>query len=157
MSKNESGPLFFGLIAGFLLAGGVLFFPAVSWAPPMIKMGVVNWERVVAEYEEFQRNIAEVEQRRETMIQFIEEQYGELEESKQLDAEIDEMYRETLLEIKKRREKVVQKAHRDIFAAIEEEAISRGYSLILSENEVLYASEDYTDMTGYVLKRLNSD
>ncbi|MFP4687023.1 MAG: hypothetical protein ACLFN5_02820 [bacterium] len=155
MKKNQLMSMISGLAVGLFFAVGVLLMPGVSWAPPLIKMGVVNWERVVGNYEDFQRNIAEAEHRRETMIQFIEEQYGELGDAEELDEEMDEMYRETLLEIEERRERIVREAHREIFNVIEEEAINQGFSLILSENEVLYASEDYTDITRDVLRRLN--
>lgn len=157
------------LVTGISLAGAVivtfLLTPAVTWAPPLIKIGVVNWEQVILQYEDFQNKLNNLQSKRKRILRFIEKEYGEIkgesvkkgQKPASMDQELQKLYEDTLEQHKQRRKQTVEKYHRRIREAIREEAIEQGYSLILSENEVLYAAEGYTDLTNGVINRLNED
>lgn len=149
-----------GFLVGLMLTGGLLLAPRLGWAPPLIKMGVVNWEQVVMEYGRYQQAISDLQKRRKRVLKFIDQEYQEIRRGQPdtggQDGELESMYQDTLKQIKERRERTIKKFHRNIYRAIEQEAVEQGYSLILSENEVLYASEEYTDLTHSVIERLNS-
>ncbi len=157
MKKNKRSGVFLGTIAGLIIVVMILLTPQITWAPPLIRMGVVNWEQTVMNYEEFQRDLAELEQRRERLREYIEAQYGALgdEDLEDLDREVEEIYGEAIKQLDESRRRKISEYHQKIYEAIEYEAIAGGYSLILSENEVLYASEEYTDLTSDVISRLN--
>lgn len=147
---TDINPYFVGCLAGLVLFVAGLVIPGSSGAPPMIKVGVVSWEQVVANYEEFQTDIEELEDRQNRLRKLVEEgQDGTTE------AERRQVYDEALQQVQSRREKLVREAHENIYEAIEEVAIANGFSLVLSESEVLYASEAYTDLTRPVVKQLN--
>ncbi len=160
MRESDLQSILAGLLVGFLITGGLMLSPRLGWAPPLIKMGVVNWEQVVMQYNRYQQALAELQQRRKRVLNFIDEEYREIPRSQRnpdtRNQELESMYEDTLKQIKERRERTIKEFHRNIYRAIEEEAIEQGYSLILSENEVLYASEEYTDLTHSVIERLNS-
>ncbi len=155
--KSIKSALLAGVLLGILIVGLLVLKPGVTWAPPLIRMGVVNWEQTVMNYEEFQRDLAELEQRRDRLREYIETQYGALgdEELEDMDREVEEIYGEAIKQLDESRRRKISEYHQNIYEAIEAEAIASGYSLILSENEVLYASEEYTDLTSDVISRLN--
>ncbi|MFB6226727.1 MAG: OmpH family outer membrane protein [bacterium] len=152
-----------GLSAGIIFLIGVLLVPTTSWAPPLIKIGVVNWEQVVLQYDEYQNELKELQKKRKRILQFIEKEYGDVQKDKlkgkskpsSMDQELQSLYEDTLQQHKKRRQRTIENFHQKIKGAIREEAVEQGYSLILSENEVLYAAEGYTDLTSDVIQRLN--
>lgn len=160
MRESDLKSILTGLVVGILLTGGLLLGPRIGWAPPLIKMGVVNWEQVVMQYGRYQQALTELQQRRKRVLEFIDREYREIgriqDRADTRNQELESMYEDTLKQIKERRERTIKKFHRNIYRAIEQEAIEQGYSLILSENEVLYASEEYTDLTHSVIERLNS-
>lgn len=149
---------------GLMLLAGGLTIPRVSWAPPLIKIGVVNWSQIVTQYEAYQSKLKSLEKKRERLLRYIEEEYGALKKRKlrrqlkkgsSMEKEVKKLYEKTLKQYKNRRQKTIESYHRKIKEAIRKEAIEQGYSLILSENEVLYAAEGYTDLTHDVIERLN--
>lgn len=144
-----------GLLIGVLLSVSLLLFPRLGWAPPLIKMGVVNWEQVVMQYSAYQAELKELEQRRKRVLNFIDQESKKINGG-QKDQELESIYRDTLKQIRERREQTIKQYHQNIYDSIEAEAIEQGYSLILSENEVLYASEEYADLTHDVIERLNN-
>ncbi|MGM0380463.1 MAG: OmpH family outer membrane protein [bacterium] len=159
MNNNKYTAVITGILIGALCIGALMFNPGVSWAPPLIRVGVVNWEQVVMNFENFQRDLSELEQRRDRLRQYIEEQYGELgdEELEDVDKEVEEIYGEAIKQLNENRRRKISEYHQKIYSSIESEAVAGGYSLILSENEVLYASEEYTDLTQDVINRLNNE
>lgn len=152
-----------GILAGLLFLGGMLLVPVVSWAPPLIKIGVVNWEQVILQYDEFQSELEELQKKRKRILRFIEKEYGKVNKDKlqnqsnpsSMNQEMQSLYKDTLKQHKQRRRRTIENYHQRITEAIRQEAVEQGYSLILSENEVLYAAEGYTDLTNGVIKRLN--
>jgi len=154
----------YGLVAGIVLFALFLTIPGPGWAPPLIKVGVVNWEQVVMEFDQFQTELKELQRRRMRILEYIQqESEGEvpapedIESGENLDPEMQQIYQDTLTQIQDRRRSLQEEFHQKIQAAIREEAISRGFSLVLSENEVLYASEEYTDLTNGVIERLDKE
>lgn len=154
---------FSGVLAGLLFLGGMLLAPTISWAPPLIKIGVVNWEQVILQYEAYQKELKELQEKRKRILQFIEKEYGKANKDKlkrqgqpsSMNKELQSLYQDTLKQHKQRRRQTIENYHQKIKQAIRQEAVEQGYSLILSENEVLYAAEGYTDLTNGVIKRLN--
>jgi len=148
-----------GLVALLLILTG----PGTSWAPPLIRIGVVNWEETVMRYRDFQSDLEELERRRTRILRFIEEEYGELQREKierkdgapPRDPELKKLYEDAFAQVRNQRQNAIKRHHQRILRAIRREAVEQGYSLILSENEVLYAAESYTDLTGDVIARLN--
>ncbi|MFB6355088.1 MAG: OmpH family outer membrane protein [bacterium] len=152
-----------GIVLGLFILIGVLAIPRAGWAPPLIKMGVVNWEEIILQYEDYQQELKKLQQRRVKMMEFLRGQYDNVKgkklkgkNPKNMSNEMRQIYRDTLKQIDDRQRKTREKYNRKIRRAIRQEAIKQGYSLILSENSVLYASEQYTDLTHSVIKRLNS-
>ena len=162
MNKNIISGLS-GVLAGLLFLVGVLLVPTVSWAPPLIKIGVVNWEQIILQYENYQQELKDLQQKRKRILQFIEEEYGDVDREKlegqsspsSMNNELQSLYQDTLKQHKQRRRRAIENYHQRIKDAIRQEAVEQGYSLILSENEVLYAAEGYTDLTNGVINRLN--
>ncbi len=152
MKKNRLNLVVMFCLAGLLILGLLTLGPNQSWAPQMIKVGVVNWERTVSNYQQFQEEISELQTQRERWRAAVEQI-----DSDRNDEDQDEIYQEALEQINSQLNRVIREAHRHIYEVIEEVAITNGYSLVLSENEVLYASEAYTDLTEPVLRRLNAD
>jgi len=159
MNNEKSTAVIAGGLIGIIFIGILIFNPGVTWAPPLIRMGVVNWGQVVMNFDNFQRGLAELEQRRDRLRDYIEQQYGALgvDELEDIDKEVEEIYGEALKQLNESRRRKINEYHQQIYSAIEAEAIAGGYSLILSENEVLYASAEYTDLTSDVINRLNSE
>lgn|GEM_PF-4516429 len=152
MQTNNLNPYLAGGIMGLLLMVGVALLSSPGWAPQMIRVGVVNWEQVVANYEEFQQDITELESQRQRLLEMIESAGEDPAEADDADRQV---YVEALAQLDSRRENLIRSAHNRIYSVIEDVAITNGYSLVLSENEVLYASEVYTDLTTSVVEQLN--
>lgn len=153
-----------GILLGMAVLVGMFFLPRPGWSPELIRIGVVNWEQVILQYEGYQNELEDLQSKRTKILRMIEEQYGNvdrkaLEKSGSLSSnqEMKQLYQETLKQHEQRRQKAIEEFHRKIKTAIREEAIEQGYSLILSENEVLYAAEGYTDLTNGVIERLNQN
>lgn len=151
-----------GVAIGLTVLFGSLMVPRATWAPPLIKIGVVNWEQTVMRYEALQSELEELQRRRERILTFIEEEYGKLkrrqiegQEGRPRDPELKKLYEDAFQQVQKQRQDTIKKYQRRIREAIRQEAIEQGYSLILSENEVLYAADSYTDLTRAVIERLN--
>ncbi len=158
MEMSKLKPVFAGIMAGVIILLSIALFPELSWAPPLIKIGVVNWEQVVSRYKVFQEKIAEIQHRRERLLKFIEHENKSLSSgSGRKNSQDGEIYKEALNQIQSQKEQLIQKSHQKIYRIIKQVAVKRGYSLILSENQVLYASEVYADLTSPVIKKLNSD
>ena len=154
----------YGLVVGTVLFTLLLTIAGPGWAPPLIKMGVVNWEQVVMQFDQFQKEQKELQRRRMKILQYIQEESKgkvpnpeDIESGENLDPEMQKIYQDTLKQIEDRRRSLQEEFHQKINAAIRDEAIARGFSLVLSENEVLYASEEYTDLTNGVIERLNKE
>ena len=153
-----------GILIGLTVLVGMISLPRPGWSPELIRIGVVNWEQVILQYEGYQNELEELQSKRTKILRMIEEQYGNVDRNKleksgsvSGDREMQQLYQETLKQHEQRRQKAIEEYHRKIKAAIREEAIEQGYSLILSENEVLYAAEGYTDLTNGVIERLNKN
>jgi len=135
--------------------------PRAGWAPELIRIGVVNWEQTIVQYEEYQNELNELQSKRKRILNLIEKEYGDANKGEHKKSsgggEIQQLYENTLQQHKQRRQRVIEEYQDKIMAAIREEAIEQGYSLILSENEVLYAAEGYTDLTNGVIERLNEN
>ncbi len=146
-----------GMMATLVVMLGVVWMPSGGWAPqPLIRMGIVDWEQVLLEYEEFQQDMEELEQREQNLGRQMEDRVGENGSTGGEDTDdLGDLREDLRQQLVDRRREIVQSRHREVLEAIEEEAIQRGYSLVLSENDVLYASEDYTDLTRDVINRLN--
>jgi Skp family chaperone for outer membrane proteins len=165
MKTNPLVSSLYGLVAGLLILGGILAIPSASWAPTLIKIGVVNWEQVILRYDSYQEDLKELQGKRKRILQFIEKEYGEVNKDKlrrksrpsSMNRELQSLYEDTLKQHKQRRQRTIENYHQKIREAIRQEAVEQGYSLILSENEVLYAAEGYTDLTNGVIKRLNTN
>ena len=69
--------------------------------------------------------------------------------------ELQTSYYQSMNVLDKEREALITEARRAIYNAIRDIAIQKGFSLVFSENEILYASEDYVDMTAAVIQKLN--
>lgn len=152
-----------GVLVGLLLSLFTVALPRVQ-SEQLIRMGVVNWEQVVAQYDEYQSEIKELQRRRMRVLEYIKGENKNVDQEalqkgqkQELDPEMRKIYEDTLKQIDDRREQLQKKYQQRIYDAIRNEAIEQGYSLILSENEVLYASQEYTDLTNDVLERLNKD
>lgn len=166
MSSSQRWPyLSAGIFLGLTVLAGMFFLPRPGWSPELIRIGVVNWEQVILQYEGYQDELEGLQSKRTKILRMIEEQYGDVDRQKleqssgsvSGDEEMQQLYEETLKQHEQRRQKAIEEYHRKIKAAIREEAIEQGYSLILSENEVLYAAEGYTDLTNGVIERLNEN
>lgn len=159
LSKWMSG----GFLLGLLMILAITSVPRVGWAPPLIKMGVVNWEQTIMEYRSFQDELKELQGRREKILKFIQDEYGDLnkrkgqssDNKKNLDNEMQSVYEDYLKQHEESRRETIEKHHKKIMNAIRQEAIEQGFSLVLSENEILYAANQYTDLTNDVIERLN--
>lgn len=166
MSKDELWRyVCVGVLLGMLVVVGTATLPQTGWAPPLIKIGVVNWEQVILQYEGYQQELKALQDKRQRILQFIEQEYGNIDEdsikkkseSKSTNGELESLYQDTLKQHEERRQQTIDEYHQKIMSAIREEAIEQGFSLILSENEVLYAAEGYTDLTNGVINRLNDE
>ncbi len=150
-----------GLLIGIVVLMGLSLVPRAGWAPELIRIGVVNWEQTIAQYDEYQNELNELQSKRKRILNLLEKEYGGVRKDRLKrssdDQEMQKLYENTLQQHKQRRQKVIEEYHDKIMAAIREEAIEQGYSLILSENEVLYAAEGYTDLTNGVIERLNEN
>lgn len=149
-----------GLLIGLVVLGGMSLMPRAGWAPELIRIGVVNWEQTIAQYKEYQNELSELQSKRKRILNLIENEYGDVQQDQlkqSSDGEMQQLYENTLQQHKQRRKRVIEEFHNKIMSAIREEAIEQGYSLILSENEVLYAAEGYTDLTNGVIERLNKN
>lgn len=152
-----------GVVVGGMLSLISVALPRVQ-GEQLIRMGVVNWEQVVTNYSEYQSEIEELQQRRMRVLEYIKGQGKDVDEQalkqgneEELNAEMRKIYQDTLKQINQRRSKLQKEYQQKIYEAIRNEAIKQGYSLVLSENEVLYASQEYTDLTHDVLTRLNEE
>lgn len=164
MDKTKLLSSFSGVLAGLLFLAGMIIVPTTSWAPPLIKIGVVNWEQVILQYDQYQNELKELQDKRKRILQFIENEYGDVDRDKlkggsrpsSMDQDLQSLYEDTLKQHKENRRRTIENYHQRIKDAIRQEAVEQGYSLILSENEVLYAAEGYTDLTNGVINRLNN-
>ncbi len=159
MKFDNLNPYVTGGLLGLLIIVAVSLLSSPGWAPQMIRVAVVNWEQVVANYEQFQQEISELESQRERLLEMIEGSGDDPGDMPAADGETSgadrQVYVEALAQIDSRRENLIRSAHDRIYSVIEDVAITNGYSLVLSENEVLYASEVYTDLTVSVIEQLN--
>lgn len=163
MHRSTLRAALLGVTLGLLVLVTSLLAPRPTWAPPLIKIGVVNWEETVSRYRALQTELEELKHRRERILEFIEKEYGELQREKierkegepPRDPELKELYDDAFQQVRTQRENTIKRYHRNVLEAIRQEAIEQGFSLILSENEVLYAAESYTDLTNDVIDRLN--
>ncbi len=154
-----------GVVLGLGFLAGAFLTPRISWAPPLIRIGVVNWQQVILQYEDYQKELKSLESKRKEILRYIEKEHGKLNRNKTpgrsrkstSDSEVGGLYQDALKQYKQRRQRTIKEYRQNVTRAIREEAIEQGYSLILSENEVLYAAEGYTDLTSSVIKRLNSE
>lgn len=162
MKSSTIHSVVIGIVVGGLLSLLTVALPEVR-GEPLIRMGVVNWEQVVMNYQGYQSELQELQRRRMRVLEYIRGQDQDVDEEalqegdeQQLSGEMQQIYEDTLKQIDDRRSNVQRKYQRRIYDAIKNEAIEQGYSLVLSENEVLYASQEYTDLTHDVLDRLNT-
>jgi Skp family chaperone for outer membrane proteins len=154
-----------GAILGLCFLAGTFVAPRVGWAPPLIRIGVVNWEQVILQYDDYQQELENLQSKRKKILRFIEQEYGQItknqmpggSEGGSSESELEKLYQDALKQHEQRRQQSIEKYHQMIMEAIRQEAIEQGYSLILSENEVLYAAEGYTDLTNGVIERLNQN
>jgi Skp family chaperone for outer membrane proteins len=163
----SSSKRFQAIVIGVLVGGLLSLFTVAlpqGRSAQLIRMGVVNWEQVVMEYENYQSELKELQRRRMRVLEYIKGQGEDVDEEAlregneaQLNEEMQKIYQDTLKQIDQRRTKIQKQYQQRIYSAIRQEAIEQGYSLVLSENEVLYASQEYTDLTHDVLERLNQN
>jgi Skp family chaperone for outer membrane proteins len=154
-----------GVLLGLAVLTGLSLAPRAGWAPELIRIGVVNWEQTISQYKDYQNELKELQSKRKRILNLIEKEYENVpqDQLKQSEgtasggAEMQKLYQNTLEQHKQRRKRVIEEYHKKIMSAIRDEAIEQGYSLILSENEVLYAAEGYTDLTNGVIERLNQN
>lgn len=155
MELKSLSPVLVGITAGLLLVCSLLLVPHASWAPPLIKIGVVNWEQVVSRYDKFQKKISSIQSRRQRLLRFIEKKNEGSTVPENQAGQQEQVYEEALEQVSTQKERFIRDAHKEIREVIKQVAIKRGYSLILSESEVLYASEVYVDLTDPVIQKLN--
>lgn len=143
-----------GLLVALLVVVGIGWLPSLGWAPQgLIRVGVVDWEQVLVEYDDFQQAMSELEQREQNLTRNPSENFSA--ESDTAPENLEQIEQELEKQLQDQHREVVRNHQDQVLEAIEQEAIRQGYSLVLSEQDVLYASDQYTDLTPQVIKRLN--
>lgn len=152
-----------------------VFSLSPAWGEALIRIAVVNFEEVSMSYEAFQTRLKDNDARKDRVVESVTKANEEIRRmEKELSAEVDGVriqrlqsiiaqrkvelqtsYYQSMNVLDKEREQLISEARKSIYNAIRDIAIQKGFSLVFSENEILYASEDYVDMTDAVIQRLN--
>ncbi|OGH59571.1 MAG: hypothetical protein A3G34_04035 [Candidatus Lindowbacteria bacterium RIFCSPLOWO2_12_FULL_62_27] len=164
--------MLYRLTFGLCLAG----LPAVSAsAEALIRIAVVNFEEVSMSYDAFQEKLKKNDAEKDRVVQNVTKANEDIRRmEKELASENDPVrvqrmqailaqqkvelqtsYYQSMNVLDKERETLISDARKSIYNAIRDIAIQKGFSLVFSENEILYASEDYVDMTSAVIEKLN--
>ncbi len=163
------------LLCLFLLNGVVCLLPAAACAEVLIRIAVVNFEEVSMSYQAFQQKLKENDDKKDRVVESVTKANEDIrrmekEQSSENDpvrvqrlqaiiaqrkVELQTSYYQSMTVLEKERENLISEARKAIYSAIREIAIQKGFSLVFSENEILYASEDYVDMTDAVIQKLN--
>lgn len=150
-------------------------FQSRSWGEALIRIAVVNFEEVSMSYESFQARLKDNDDRKDRVVESVTKANEEIRRmEKELSSENDPVriqrlqaiiaqrkvelqtsYYQSMNVLDKERENLITEARRAIYNTIRDIAIQKGFSLVFSENEILYASEDYVDMTAAVIQKLN--
>lgn len=176
MRRQKSGCLHASTLRR-LCASAVTFL--CIWGPaaadPLIRIAVVNFEEVSMAYLAFQKNLQDNDAKRDRILNSVaaeNEEIRKMEESLKLQrdpvrlstqqaliaqrrVELQTFYYQSMNILEKEREELIANARKTIYNAIKQIAIQDGFSLVFSENEILYAAEDYVDMTESVIRKLN--
>lgn len=154
----------------FLAAMALVALAGSAAADPLIRIAVVNFEEVSMSYTAFQRNLQENDTKRDRILNSVATENEEIRKMEAGDAarqstqqaliaqrrvELQTFYYQSMNILEKEREELIANARKTIYNAIKQIAIQDGFSLVFSENEILYAAEDYVDMTDSVIRRLN--
>lgn len=141
----------------------------------LIRIAVVNFEEVSMSYDPFQVRLKENDDKKDRVVESVTKANEEIRKmEKELAAENDSVriqrlqaivaqrkvelqtsYYQSMSVLDRERESLISEARKAIYNAIRDIAIQKGFSLVFSENEILYASEDYVDMTSAVIQKLN--
>ena len=165
------------LIYGFTAVIISLLSAGQSAAPPLIKISVVDWEKVTLNFEWLQQSYVKIRNRKKDMLAMIENENRDIKRMesdleniidaqryrrqqqliKRRKSELQNFYVEAMSFIEKQEEKLLRDARVKIIDVIERLAIREGISLVFSKNEILYAAEGYADLTTEVIKELNKE
>lgn len=166
-------------VASVIAVAGILSPVATrtpAWGEALIRIAVVNFEEVSMSYETFQSKLKKNDEEKDRVVENVTKANEEIRRmEKELSGEHDPMrvqrlqaivaqqkvelqtsYYQSMNVLDKERENLISEARRAIYNAIRDIAIQKGFSLVFSENEILYASEDYVDMTDAVVQKLNN-
>ncbi len=154
------------------------FLPVASQtasAENLIRIAVVNFEEVSMSFDAFQSKLKDNDQKKDRVVESVTKANEEIRRmEKELSAEADPVrvqrlqaviaqrkvelqtsYYQSMNVLDKERETIISESRKAIYDAIRDMAIQKGFSLVFSENEILYASENYVDLTDAVVQRLN--
>ncbi|MBI4178056.1 OmpH family outer membrane protein [bacterium] len=146
-----------------------------AFAEALIRIAVVNFEEVSMSYQTFQTRLKDNDTKKDRVVESVTKENEEIRRmEKDLSSEHDSVrvqrlqsiiaqrkvelqtfYYQSMNVLDKERETLISEARKSIYNAIRDIAIQKGFSLVFSENEILYASEDYVDMTADVVQKLN--
>ena len=167
---NKSLAKFFWLFCLLPIAS-----PTQSLAADLIRIAVVNFEEVSMSYDAFQTKLKENEEKKDRVVESVTKANEDIRKmEKELQAENDSVriqrmqaivaqrkvelqtsYYQSMSVLDREKESLISEGRKAIYNAIRDIAIQKGFSLVFSENEILYASEDYVDMTDAVIQKLN--
>lgn len=165
----------------FLIIFSVILFIVLglkikkSYAPPFIKLAVVDWTRIVGNYNAFQKEVEKLNQKKQGLIDEIEKRNkqietleyeiknstnrSEIEQKKALISQIrlenQTIFSQLLDSLDKEKQKLFDESRNKIMEAIANVSVTEGISLVFERNQVLYVSEDYADITDLVIEELN--
>lgn len=146
-----------------------------AWGEALIRIAVVNFEEVSMSYESFQEmlkkndeekdhvmvNVAKANEEIKRMERDLSNEHDPVRVQRiqaivaQQKVELQTSYYQSMKVLDSARENLISEARKAIYNAIREIATQKGFSLVFSENEILYASEEYVDMTDAVIQKLN--
>ena len=146
-----------------------------GWAEPLIRIAVVNFEEVSMSFTGFQTRLKENDDKKDRVVESVTRANEEIRRMEkematendplriqrlqaiiaQRKVELQTSYYQSMNVLDRDRENLIADSRKSIYGAIRDIAIQRGFSLVFSENEILYASEDYVDMTDAVIQKLN--
>ncbi len=152
-----------------------VFFLTPVFGEALIRIAVVNFEEVSMSYQSFQDMLKKNDQEKDHVMVQVAKANEEIKRmERDLAAEHDPVrvqriqamvatqkvelqtsYYQSMKVLDNQRENVISEARKAIYNAIREIATQKGFSLVFSENEILYASEEYVDMTDAVVQKLN--
>ncbi len=146
--------------------------------PSMVRIAVVDWTEITANYNWFQEQFNKLADKRKTIMDMVEKENKEVSvieeeigktvlsedvKTKQNDItkrknELESFYKEANELLVKKEEQLFMESKRRIMEAVKEIAVRDGIGIVFSKEQVLYAAESYyANMTERVLRKLNEE